>query len=173
MLKVIYQFFHSLVDVINTATPSAVVTDGELRDNSSVGEQCDGDHLRASDREYTVEEKQASFEDRKYVGQQKYKDSFDESLDEKLDTTMIEKDITAKEYTLFLWMRGLILLNAKAMLWNGRIQLQISSVMVLKLNVAATFVFKVCKVLTTIYIAMIDTNLLYCVNHLSYSFQAR
>ena len=49
-------------------------------------------------------------------------------------------------------MRGLILFNAKAMLWNGRIQLQISNVMLLKLNVTATFVFKVCKVLTTIYI---------------------
>ena len=86
---------------MNTATPSAVVTDGELRDDSSVDEQCDGGHLCVSDREYTVEEKQASFEDRKYLGQQKYKDSFDESLGEQLDTTMMEKDVTAKELSPF------------------------------------------------------------------------
>lgn len=78
LFKVIYQFFHSFVDV-NTATHSAVVTDGELCDASSIDEQCDGSHLCVCDRECTVEEKQTSSEDRKYVNQQKYKDSFDES----------------------------------------------------------------------------------------------
>ena len=129
---------------MKTATSSAVVTDGELCDNSTVDEQCDGGHFCVSDRECTVEEKQAW----KYVGQLNNKDSSDESLGEWLDTTMMEEDITAKELTPFLRMRGLILLNAKTLQWNGRIHLHISSMMVLKLNVTATFVFKVCKVLT-------------------------
>ena len=100
LLKVIYQFFHSFVDV-NAATHSAVVTDGELCDASSRDEQCGGSHLCVCDRECTVEEKQTSSEDTKYVNQQKYKDSFDESLVKQQDTTMIEKDIRAKEPSPF------------------------------------------------------------------------
>ena len=89
---------------MNTATYSAVVTDGELCDDSTVDEQCDSCHFCVSDREYTVEEKQACFEDGKYVGRPNNKDSSDESLGEQLDTTIP-----------FLRMRGLILLNAKAL----------------------------------------------------------
>ena len=35
---------------MNTLTPIAVVTDSELREDSSVDEQCDGGHLCVSDR---------------------------------------------------------------------------------------------------------------------------
>ena len=87
--------------MVNTATHSVVVTDGELCDASSIDEQCDGSHLCVCDRECTVEEKQASSEDRKYVNQQKYEDSFDESLVKQQDTTMIEKDIRAKGLSPF------------------------------------------------------------------------